>query len=203
MLPLSATGTTASISACRHAERLALLLSPACLSWSGSSTSSIAGPAPSASSGAAETPTAQSARPPPPSDHRLFFAVRWASLALTAGPQAKASVFGRMAAEVQGKAASLPVSVRSSAPWPRSQARANCPRPERRRPAVALWLGPRHTVGGALSGTSIRDISCCCYQLTDVPYLRPGPRRTCSHSGSNSASAWPGCSTTSRSSPSS
>ena len=30
---------------------------------------------------------------------------------------------------------------------------------------------------GAWSGTPIRDTSCCDHQLTDVPYLRPGPRR--------------------------
>ena len=29
----------------------------------------------------------------------------------------------------------------------------------------------------AWSVTPIRDTSCCCHPLTDVPYLRPGPRR--------------------------
>ena len=31
-------------------------------------------------------------------------------------------------------------------------------------------------IGGAWSGTSIRDTSCCCHPLNGAPYLRPGPR---------------------------
>ena len=46
-----------------------------------------------------------------------------------------------------------------------------------------LILGQVSELFGAWSRTPIRDTSCCCHPLIDVPCLRPGPHRlvrTCS-----------------------